>query len=137
MKDLHWLGMEALGVLHQSVVDDHGGDSLIRDAHRLEAAVMRPLQQSSYGEQSLSRLTAAYAVGLVQGHPFMDGNKRTGFMAAAAFLELNGRVLVAPETEVVLQTLGLAAGEVTEAQYAVWLEKSSRPSAPKPKKRRK
>lgn len=99
--------------------------------------MVRPRQLSSYGEESLSRLAAAYAVGLVQGHPFMDGNKRTGFMAAAAFLELNGRVLVAPETEVVLQTLGLAAGEVTEAQYAAWLEKSSRPSVPKAKKRRK
>lgn len=102
----------------------------------MDAATGRPRQQHAYGEKSLAKL-AAYAVGIVQGHPFVDGNKRTGFMAAAAFLELNGRVFAAPEVEVVLQTLGLAAGEVSEGQYAEWLEKSTRPAAGKPKKPRK
>ena len=109
----------------------------MRDERRLEAAVARPRQQLAYGEKSLYKLAATYAGGIVQGHPFVAGNKRTGFMAAAAFLELNGRTFEAREVEVVIQTLGLAAGEVTEARYAEWLEKSSRPAAPKPKKRRK
>jgi death-on-curing protein len=72
----------------------------------------------------LARLAAAYAVGIVQGHPFTDGNKRTGFMAAAAFLELNGLTFEASEVEVVIKTLGLAASEISEAEYGQWLAKS-------------
>ena len=109
----------------------------MRDERRMDAATASPRQQHAYGEKSLAKLAAAYAVGIAQGHPFVDGNKRTGFMAVAAFLELNGRVFGAPEVEVVLQTLGLAAGEVSEGQYAEWLEKSTRPAAGKPKKPRK
>ena len=57
-------------------------------------------------------------------HPFLDGNKRTGFLAAALFLEVNGLAFKAPE-EVVERSLGLAAGAITEADYAGWLEKST------------
>ena len=137
MTKIRWLSVESIQALHGVVIDDYGGDASMRDERRLEAAVARPRQQLAYGEKSLYKLAATYAGGIVQGHPFVDGNKRTGFMAAAAFLELNGRTFEAREVEVVIQTLGLAAGEVTEARYAEWLEKSSRPAAPKPKKRRK
>jgi len=137
MRKPHWLSRESIQVLHALVIDAHGGDAAMRDERRMDAATASPRQQHVYSEKSLAKLAAAYAVGIVQGHPFVDGNKRTGFMAAAAFLELNGRVFAAPEVEVVLQTLGLAAGEVSEAQYAEWLEKSTRPAAGKPKKPRK
>lgn len=137
MKEPHWLGENSVRLLHGLVVEAHGGDAALRDERRLAAALARPRHQFAYGDRSLTKLAATYATGIVQGRPFVDGNKRTGFMAAAAFLELNGRSFEAPEVEVVLQTLGLAAGEVTEAQYAIWLEKHTRPTAAKPKKRRK
>jgi death-on-curing protein len=88
--------------LHELVVADYGGDASIRDAGRLQSALARPKHLFSYGEPTLARLAAAYAVGIVQGHPFTDGNKRTGFMAAAAFLELNGLKFEASEVEVVI-----------------------------------
>jgi death-on-curing protein len=69
-------------------------------------------------------------IGIVKNHPFLDGNKRAGFMAAYTFLGLNGEEVQAPEEEVVLQTLALAAGEVKEADYAAWLRAAC------PKKRR-
>ena len=137
MKEPHWLGENSVRLLHGLVVEVHGGDAALRDERRLAAALARPRHQFASGDRKLTKLAATYATGIVQGHPFVDGNKRTGFMAAAAFLELNGRSFEAPEVEVVLQTLGLAAGEVTEAQYAIWLEKHTRPTAAKPKKRRK
>ena len=137
MTKIRWLSVESIQALHGVVIDDYGGDASIRDPRRLELAVARPRQHLAYGEKSLVKLAATYAVAIVQGHPFVDGDKRAGFMAAAAFLELNGRVFEAPEVDVAMQTLGLAASEVSETQYAAWLEKSSRPAAPKPKKRRK
>ena len=135
MKEPHWLGLESVLALHELVVADYGGDASIRDAGRLQSALARPKHLFSYGEPTLARLAAAYAVGIVQGHPFTDGNKRTGFMAAAAFLELNGLKFEASEVEVVLKTLGLAASEVSEAEYGQWLAKSV--EAPKEKKGKK
>lgn len=139
MKEPHWLGLESVLALHELVIADYGGDASIRDAGRLQSALARPKHLFSYGEPTLARLAAAYAVGIVQGHPFTDGNKRTGFMAAAAFLELNGLIFKASEVEVVIKTLSLAASETSEAEFGQWLAKSvaGPKSAKKPKKRKK
>lgn len=133
----HWLGLESVLALHELVVADYGGDASIRDAGRLQSALARPKHLFSYGEPTLARLAAAYAVGIIQGHPFTDGNKRTGFMAAAAFLELNGLTFEASEVEVVIKTLGLAASEISEAEYGQWLAKSVSAAKTKSAKKRK
>jgi death-on-curing protein len=135
MKEPHWLGLDSVLALHELVVADYGGDASIRDAGRLQSALARPKHLFSYGEPTLARLAAAYAAGIIQGHPFTDGNKRTGFMSAAAFLELNGLKFEASEVEVVIKTLGLAASEVSEAGYGQWLAKSV--EAPKASKKTK
>ena len=135
MKEPHWLGLESILTLHELVVADYGGDASLRDVGRLQSALARPKHLFSYGEPTLARLAAAYAAGIVQGHPFIDGNKRTGFMAAAAFLELNGLAFKASEVEVVIKTLGLAASEISEAEYGQWLAKSV--VAAKERKKRK
>jgi death-on-curing protein len=70
-------------------------------------------------------MAASYSHGIVKNHPFLDGNKRTGFMAAYIFLGVNGWFLEAPEEEAVLETLSLAAGESSEEAYAAWLERNS------------
>ena len=74
----------------------------------------------------MAEMAAAYALGIVKNHPFLDGNKRTGFMMAAAFLEINGYEFFASETDVVLKTLALAAGEMTEEAFAMWMKDNSR-----------
>ncbi|MFM7749144.1 MAG: type II toxin-antitoxin system death-on-curing family toxin, partial [Opitutaceae bacterium] len=97
----------------------------------LSSALARPRQLFNYGAPSMAAMAAAHALGVVRNHPFVDGNKRTGFMLAAGFIERNGGTFLAPEAEAVIQTLALAAGQATEADYARWLEGASRP----PKKR--
>jgi death on curing protein len=82
----------------------------------------RPENLFAYGEPSLFELATAYASGIVRNHPFIDGNKRTGFLAAFIFLRINGYLLQASEAEAVVMTLGLASREVDEAGYAKWLE---------------
>lgn len=101
-----------------------GGAGGVRDENFLESALARPRQRYAYAEPTLYELGVAYAYGIVKNHPFVDGNKRAGFLAAALFLEINGESFAAPEDEVVLQTLGLAAGDCSEADYAEWLERS-------------
>ena len=70
-------------------------------------------------------MAAGYAAGIIHNHPFLDGNKRTGFMLAATFIELNGLSFTATEESVVEKTLALANGELDEADYATWLAANS------------
>ena len=69
----------------------------------------------------MSDLAAAYAFGLARNHPFIDGNKRTAFVAVELFLVLNGHELMASDADCVITMLGLAAGDMSEAAYAEWL----------------
>lgn len=105
----------------------YGGLSGVRDEGLLDSALNRPLHLFSYGTPDLYHLAASYAAGIVKNHPFLDGNKRSGFLAAYTFLEANGDEFSATEEEVVLQTLALAAGDIREKDYAAWLKASCRP----------
>lgn len=83
--------------IHERVLADHGGESGIRDRGLLESALAQPLQIHAYGSPDLATLAAAYAAGIIRNHPFVDGNKRVGFMAAYTFLACNGVRLTAME----------------------------------------
>lgn len=126
MKEPYWLTREECLALHDMMLADYGGIAGLRDEHLLESALSRPQQLFHYGKPTLAEMAAAYAAGIVKNHPFLDGNKRTGFMLGAGFLERNGREFHATEADAVLQTLALAAGEMTEAAYAEWLHKNSK-----------
>jgi len=128
MIEPHWFSREEVLALHDLMLADYGGLPGVRDETMLESALAKPRQRFAYGQPTLAALAAAYAAGVVKNHPFLDGNKRTGFMLAAAFLEMNGRTLVAGEVDAALRTLALAAGEITEADYASWLAEQSRPA---------
>ncbi len=84
----------------------------------------RPRQLYHYGKPDVFELAAAYAEGVVKNHPFLDGNKRAGFMVAYTFLAANGWQLIAPEEEAVLQTVALAASGIDAREFALWLEAS-------------
>lgn len=106
-----------------------GGLAGVRDPGLLDSALNRPRHLFAYGKPSLYQLAAAYASGIIKNHPFIDGNKRAGFMSAALFLEINGRTFSAPEEEVVTRTRALAAGRIGERAYAAWLKVSCRRGA--------
>ncbi|MBB5518106.1 death-on-curing protein [Amphiplicatus metriothermophilus] len=108
--------------LHAEQLAEHGGAAGVRDEGLLESALARPENMAAYGEPDLFELAAAYAFGIVKNHPFVDGNKRAGFMAAATFLLLNGWTLTATDKEVVEAMLALAAGEASEEEFALWLK---------------
>jgi len=122
----HWIGREVCLAVHDMLLSQYGGCAGLRDSGLLDSALARPLQMKAYGSPSLPQLAAAYASGIVRNHPFLDGNKRTGFMLGSGFLELNGLEFFATETDAVIKTLALAARELSEEEYAEWLARNSR-----------
>jgi death-on-curing protein len=118
-----WLPREVLIAVHEEQLAEHGGAPGLRDEGLFESALARPQQLANYGEPDVVDLAAASAFGLVRNHPFIDGNKRTGFVAAQLFLRLNGHRIGAPLSECVLTTLALAAGDLDEAAFAAWLRR--------------
>lgn len=126
MNEPVWISREAILATQEALLERFGGLGGIRDEGLFDSALNRPKHLFAYGESSVLVMAAAYASGIVKNHPFLDGNKRAGFMAAYIFLEVNGYSFQASEEEVVERTLALAAGAISEAEYAVWLEKSCR-----------
>lgn len=126
MKEPVWLDRVDCLAIHEVLLEQHGGLAGVRDEGMLESALGKPRNLFVYAKPLLADLAAAYAAGIILNHPFLDGNKRTGFMAAAAFLELNGQEFSATEVDAVIQTLALAAGELDEVGYAAWLKANSR-----------
>jgi len=125
MKEPIWVDKADAQSFHEEMLVRFGGLPGVRDEGLLESALHRPRQLLGYGQPDLFDLAAAYASGIVRNHPFLDGNKRAGFTAAALFLEINGHSFQASEEDVVLQTFGLAAGKITAKAYARWLRASS------------
>lgn len=121
-----WLGADAVLIMHEEQLAEHGGASGIRDFGLLESALARPRNAWSYGQGDLVALGALYAAGIMRNHPFVDGNKRTGFLAAYSFLYVNGLEIVASEAEVIVQCLALAADEIDFAEFAAWLRENVR-----------
>ena len=126
MKEPYWLTREECLALHDMMLSHYGGLAGVRDEHLLESALARPRQLLAYGKPDMTKLAAAYAAGIVKNHPFLDGNKRTGFMMGAGFLERNGYEFHATEVDAVLETLALAAGKISERTYATWLKANSK-----------
>jgi death-on-curing protein len=114
MKKPVWLDRAVCLAIHEMVLSQHGGLAGVRDEGLLESALEKPPNLLAYGSPTLAELAASYAAGIILNHPFIDGNKRTGFMLAATFLELNGQEFTASEESVVENTLALAENQFTE-----------------------
>ena len=114
--------------MHDLLLAEHGGATGIRDPGLLDSALARPRQLHAYGEPDTCDMAAAYAAGIIRNHPFVDGNKRTGFMSAYVFLALNGLQLTAAEVDVVRVVTLLAADEIDETAFAAWLRDNCEPA---------
>ena len=122
-----WLNAQVLRAAHEEQLSEHGGGSGVRDEGLFESAINRPVNLAAYGEPDAAALAAAYGFGLARNHPFIDGNKRTAFVAVELFLHLNGWTLQADDAQCVLTMLALAAGELPEDAYAEWLRQNIQP----------
>jgi len=116
-----WLDPDVLRAVHEEQLAEHGGASGTRDAGLFESALARPENLAAYGAPGAAALAAAYGWGLARNHPFVDGNKRTAFVATELFLVLNGFELTADDAACVLTMLAVAAGDMSEDAFAAWI----------------
>ena len=119
-----WVWIEAHDALlfHARLLAVHGGATGVRDQSLLESALARPCQRVAYGEKpDACELAAIYTSGIIRNHPFVDGNKRTGFLIGVLFLELNGNRFTASEADATKAVIELAAGTLSESDYAAFL----------------
>jgi death-on-curing protein len=123
-----WIKEEEVLAIHDELIVEHGGGSGIRDSGLLKSALERPKHKFYYEKASIFILAATYADSITNNHPFIDGNKRTAFVIAILFLELNGFDFKANEENAFHMTMGLASGEISLLIYAQWLKDYSCPS---------
>lgn len=116
-----WLTKGEALILHERQISTHGGPFGIRDQGLLESALSRAENLLTYGEPDIADLAAAYAYGLAKNHPFVDGNKRTAFVALELCLAMNGYSLAASDAESVLIMLDLASGKLDDHELAAWI----------------
>ena len=118
-----WISKQALLLKQAELLRLFGGAEGVRDEGALDSALMRPVNIWSYdNETGIPRLAAAYAFGLVKNHAFIDGNKRTAFIAYVGFLKMNRFNLVAPQPDAYRTMIALATGDMTEQDFAAWIE---------------
>jgi len=118
-----WITPAITLALHDRQLAEHGGQTGLRDEGLMLSALARPQQLFSYGDPppDLCAMAAAYAYGIAKNHPFLDGNKRTAFVVYRLFLKWNGVELKAEKSERYTSMLALAAGELSEEEFTIWL----------------
>ena len=122
MKERVWIDERDALALHDRLLALHGGAVGLRDDGLLKSALARPQQHFAYAESpDIVDMAAAYTWGIVRNHPFVDGNKRTGFVVGVLFLELNGYRFSASEEDAAQVVLELASGNLDEAGYIAFL----------------
>ncbi len=118
-----WVEPEVILDAHDRQIAEHGGGSGLRDQGLLQSALARAQNVAAYGEPDSCSVAAAYAFGIARNHPFVDGNKRTAFIAGALFLVSNGQMFEAADNDVVATVLALAEGRLDEPTLAAWYRK--------------
>lgn len=127
MSDPIWIEEHLVLAIHDRQLAEHGGADGVRDMSLLRSALARPQNQLVYLGSNIVELAAKYMVGIVQNHPFVDGNKRTGFVIGVLFLELNGYRFTATQAAAAQAVLELAAGRIDEAGLLAFLRASVSP----------
>ena len=117
-----WLRQDVVVAIHDEQIAEHGGHPGIRDAGLLSSALARPKNKMVYQTPSVFDIAAAYASSIILNRSFADGNKRTGFLVAYIFLDLNGWNLTAPEAEAVDAVLAMALKDMDEVNFSNWLK---------------
>jgi death on curing protein len=122
VKEPVWIGLRDALAVHDRLLALYGGAEGIRDQNLLESALARPRQVYAYADNpELEDLGVALVTGVVKNHPFVDGNKRTGFVVGVMFLELNGLQFTATEEDATQAVRLLAAGSLDESSFKNWL----------------
>ena len=126
MSEPIWIENDLVFAIHDRQLAEHGGAEGLRDESLLHGALARPLNDFVDTRANIVDLAAKYIIGIVQNHPFIDGNKRTGFVVGVLFLELNGYRFTASEEDAAQAVLELAAGTLNEDGFRDFVRANSK-----------
>ncbi len=116
-----WIDVRVVLAIHDRQLAEHGGADGIRDIGAIESALARPANLAEYANPDAAELATAYIWGLAKNHGFVDGNKRTAWVAGRVFLADNGLDLDFDPLHAVQVMEGVAADRITETELALWL----------------
>jgi death-on-curing protein len=126
-KEPTWIEERDVLAIHDRLLAAHGGALGLRDDGLLQSALARRPQHLAYADSpDIVVMAALYAAGIIRNHPFVDGNKRAGFVVCVLFLELNGFSFHASEEDATEAVLSLAAGMLDETAFTAWLRSNSK-----------
>ena len=123
MKPWRWIASEIIYAIHDRQIAEHGGLGGIRNGSLIESALAKPQNLAAYKTPDAAELAAAYAFALVRNHGFVDGNKRTAWIAARLFLEDNGYRIEYEPLGAIRFMETLAAGSMDEEETVAWFRK--------------
>ena len=124
-----WLQRDVIEIIHAEQLAQHGGGVGVRDPGLLASALARPLNLAGYGDPDTAELGALYAIGLCRNHPFIDGNKRTAYVALETFLALNGVAFPVSDAEAIVAMIDLADGQMSDEEFTAWVRDHARDPA--------
>lgn len=132
-RNWRWIDSAVINAVHDRQLSEHGGPEGVWSAGGVENALVRPVNLAVHGDPDAAGLAAAYAFGIVKNHGFVDGNKRTAWIAARLFLADNGCRLDFDKLDAIRVMEGVASGAVSERALASWFrERLSDPEKPRP-----
>lgn len=118
-----WLSRDLILAIHDEQIAEHGGAAGLRDSGLLDSDLARPLNRASYGEPDIPELAGLYALAIARNHAFIDGNKRTAYVALESFLALNGYRFPASDVGSTVMTLQMAAGDIDDETFIAWVRR--------------
>jgi death-on-curing protein len=122
VKEPVWVDERDALALHDRLLALDGGAVGVRDTALLQSALARPRQLHAYADKAdIVDMAAAYTSAIIRNHPFLDGNKRTGFLVGVLFLEMNGYRFTASEEDATQAIMRLAARTLSEDAFAKWM----------------
>ena len=127
MSNIQFLTFSDIIEIHEYQIENFGGAAGVCDINLLKSAIGMP--ESSFGgvflHPTIYEMAAAYLYHLVENHPFVDGNKRVGAMAALIFLDINNIDFDAPEELFTEMVLKVASGKMLKAEITLFLKEYS------------
>jgi death-on-curing protein len=121
-----WLATRIILAIHDEQLAEHGGAVGVRDMALLDSALARPRNRAAYDYVGAAELGAFYAIAIARNHPFVDGNKRTAYVALELFLDKNGFDFTASDADAALTTLRMAAGGMPDDEFVAWVRRHAR-----------
>ena len=125
---IYFLSYEQILIIHENQIKNYGGIYSIRDKNLLKSAIAQPkiTFKGKYLHENIFQMAAAYLFHIVNNHPFIDGNKRTGLVAALVFLEINNVVFNESNEEIEKIILKIAQGKMVKNEISTWLNSRSK-----------